>query len=267
MGRCWRQPRGRYLSGGGRPKAHGKTRKARSLRRNTLLNLWPVWIGPWQSSTNWINLLQKSGTIVSSHLTVSQNTELLERLKVTLRDVATTEEKLNQDFRSKTDIAERRFREDSETQEAEAAAQISREESRFESAKAKLRSKYEQRKTRIGRAQQSSKRRTLEWVEHHEGREKYTAQKGLLDTERGRVEGLKQNDTALADYESQLAEDRQAFVELEQTAEKAFRGYRRFRRLITDPVASPEPDLSPAHDQLLEQLRQVRTRTADDLAR
>ena len=204
---------------------------------------------------------------MSSHLTVSQTVALLDNLKVTVREFATHEEKLTREFRINTQGAERRFAEQIETHEAEAAAKISEEEAAYEAAKAKLRARYEQRKARINKAQKSGNRAALQRIEHDEGRQKYISQKGLLDTERGSAEALKRNDAALAEFQGKLAENSAAFVNLEQIAEKAFRGYAQFRRLLSAPEGVTAPDLSPDEHQLLEQLQQSHTRTTADLNR
>jgi len=67
--------------------------------------------------------------------------------------------------------------------------------------------RYEERKIRIGKAEKSARRHALERVSDDEGRRKYGIQKGLLDTERGRIEALKQNEATLADFERVFGRD------------------------------------------------------------
>jgi len=202
---------------------------------------------------------------VSSHLTVSQTIELLESLKAILRDFAEREEKLNRELRTRTEAAERRFKEEIEAHDGVVAAEIQQAKESLDASKARLVARYEERKIRIGKAEKSARRHALERVNDDEGRRKYGIQKGLLDTERGRIEALKQNEATLADFQNQLAESRQLFADLEASIDKKFRGYGKFRRLLS---RSEVPvDMSADEYQLVEQLRQLHARTREQLDR
>jgi len=157
---------------------------------------------------------------VSKHLTVSQTVELLDRLKRTAREFAATEEKVTREFKSKSDTLERRFQSDMEALEARLAEDLAAGETAFQTAKSALQARYEQRKGRIAKAQHMSQRQGLQRLDRDEGQKTYPIQKGLLDTKRNREEALKQNDAALADFHTQLAANRETFVQLEISALK-----------------------------------------------
>src|SRR5262249_52625699 len=115
-------------------------------------------------------------------------------------------------------------------------------------------------------AHKSSQRQIAQRIDDEEGGRKYKVQRGLLDTQRQRSDGLAQNDATLAEFEGQLAASRAAFDQLEHAAAGAFRGYRRFRRLLTSD-RGPGPELAQDEYQLLQQLGELHARTTRDLAR
>ena len=62
---------------------------------------------------------------MSSQLTVTETTELLNSLKGTVHDFAAAEEKLVREFRTKGDAAQKRLNEETAAHEAQLATQIS----------------------------------------------------------------------------------------------------------------------------------------------
>jgi ABC-type multidrug transport system fused ATPase/permease subunit len=200
-------------------------------------------------------------------LTVTQTRELIEGLKGAVQDFAAAEEKLNREFRQKVDATEKRFKEDSEALAAQLAGQLAEANTAFETAKARFQTRDEQRTARITRARKSSQKLSVERIEQEEGGWKHRSQKGLLDTKRWRTDSFALNDTRLAEFNSQLGENRGAFAALEQAADKSFRGYGKFRRQLAGGKVLPNTDLSPDEHQLLEKLRELHGHTAEDLAK
>jgi len=200
---------------------------------------------------------------VSKHLTVTQTVELLDQLKATLREVAAAEEKLNREHRIKVDTTQRRFQSEMEAHETEVSAQRADAEATFARAEAQIKERYEKRKARIARAHKAAKKTALERANDEEGRQKYTVQKGLLDTERNRAENLRQNDATLAEFQAQLAESEHSFGELEHSARKSFGGYLAFRRMLAGSF--PPADTTADEYQLMETLRQSHSRATDEL--
>ena len=201
---------------------------------------------------------------MSSQLTVTQTRELLERLKGVVQEFAAAEEKLNKDFRQKTDATEKRFKEESETLNAQLAQQLAEANAAFEAAKSGFQTRNEQRTARITRARKSSQKLSAERIDEEEGGWKHRSQKGLLDTKRWRTDSLALNDTRLAEFNSQLGENRAMFAALEEAAEKSFRGYAKFRKQLARGTVLPNTDLSPDEHQLLERLRELHGRAVKD---
>src|SRR5882672_1405988 len=164
----WWPPPGSYRFGGRTRNLPGETRRARSSNENTSRNFKLMWIGPSQFSTIWTKLSQKSGTIVSSQLTVTQTLELLDGLKATVRDFAGKEEKLNREFRTRTEATERRYQDEVEAHEARLATELSEADARFQTITKGLRLRAEKRKDRINKAHKSTKRNTLERLSDEE---------------------------------------------------------------------------------------------------
>jgi len=204
---------------------------------------------------------------VSKQLRVTQARELLERLKATVQEFATAEEKLDKDFRQKTEATEKRFKEEIETIETQLAAQLSDVNAAFGQAKARFQSRNEQRTARITRARKSSQKLAAQRIDDEEGGWKHKSQKGLLDTKRWRTDSFALNDGRLAEFNQQLAENRATFTALEQEAEKAFRGYGKFRKQLAGANVLPDTDFGPDERQLLEKLHELHGRTTDDLGK
>jgi len=179
---------------------------------------------------------------VSSHLRVNQTLELLNQLRETVRDTAEAEERLTRDFQTRTAALQKRLEDllaAHDQQTADALAQAAKD---FQAARDRHRRLYEQRKTRIAKAHKSSTRQSLQRIDDEEGRVKYHSQKGLLETERIQKQAHEQNDAAHAEFHQLLAENRESWTALEAQAQKAFGGYRAFRRLLSNPRNVVEPD-------------------------
>lgn len=204
---------------------------------------------------------------MSKQLTVTQARELLERLKAVVQEFAAVEEKLNKDFRQKTDATEKRFKEDIEAIQTRLTSELASAETAFEEAKVKFKSRDEQRTARVTRARKSSQKLAAQRIDDEEGMWKHRSQKGMLDTKRWRGDSLAQNDARLAEFNQQLAENQGAFAALQQDAEKAFRGYSGFRKQLASASVLPNTDFSPDEHQLLEKLQHLHGQTTEDLNR
>jgi DNA segregation ATPase FtsK/SpoIIIE, S-DNA-T family len=200
-------------------------------------------------------------------LTVTQVRELLGDLKAALEEFAAAEDKLNRDFRAKTEAAEKRHHSDLEQLNAELSTALAAEDSRFEAARAALLSRGEARQTRIVRAHKSAQKSATRRIDDEEGRWKYQSQKGLLDTKRWRTDSLAENDATLAAFQQRLAENRGLFVNLEQEAATAFRGYSAFRKLLSGEGVTPNVDASADEHRLLEQLGTLHATASAELNR
>jgi DNA segregation ATPase FtsK/SpoIIIE, S-DNA-T family len=203
---------------------------------------------------------------VSKHLTVSQTAELLHDLKRAAREFADREEKLTREFRAKTELAQKRLKQDLETLEAEAAAKLTEATELFQTRSAELQRRNESRKTRIGKAYQTSNRQGFQRVEQLEGRKKYPIQKGLLDTKRNREDLLKRNDAALGEFHGELAANREVFVQLEGEAYRSLRGYGSFRRMLRGLPKLRDPNLNRDEHALLAELNALQDEVRGEIA-
>jgi hypothetical protein len=199
-------------------------------------------------------------------LGADQTLELLDRLKTTVRDFAAREARLEHDYRLKSTAAQKHLDAAGEELEGQVAAEISQAESAYAAGQEVLRGRYEQRRSLIGRALKSSKKLSLERIDGQEGQRKYELQKETLETHRQHDADLVANDANLAEFQRQLAENREAFAALEVTTSKAFSGYARFQRLLSD-AGGPAPDLSRDEYKLLEELNALHAEITRELAR
>jgi hypothetical protein len=205
---------------------------------------------------------------VSSTLGAGKILELLERLKGAVREFAARAEKLNAEFHARTG-GEQRFREAAaEKQAKKLAAAIGEAEAAFAAAREAAEGKHEARKARIGQAYQTSKEKGLENIESWTGTRKYELQKRMLQAERDRDAGLAAAATALAEFQASLAAEQAALTPLETAAHRAFKGYRKFVRLLSDAgqKAAP-PGAALDEKQLLAELREFISKARGDLAR
>ena len=204
---------------------------------------------------------------MSKHLTVNETVGLLDNLKRTVREFAASEERITREYRAKQDAIEKRLKDEIEAHDAEFAEKIAQSDAQFQAAKEQVQARYERRKSRITKAQHSSHRQALHRVESDEGRKKYPIQKGLLDTKRNREEALKQNEARLADFHAQLGQNRAAFVELEESARKAFRGYWKFRRMLRGLPKLPDPTVPADEQQVVDELGRLHNQVEGDITK
>ena len=195
---------------------------------------------------------------MNSRLTVTETVELLNQLKATVRDCAAVEERIDRDLRSKTEAAEKRFKQELAVREKELADQLKQAEDAWHAMREKFRARHKYWSGRISKARHSSERMGFKRVDDAEGQRKHPLQKAMLDTRKRREEQLKANDARLADFIRQLEEVQQGFAALSQQA-RNIRGARK----------SPPPQVNSYEDEyrILEELRRLHERTVADFAR
>src|SRR5581483_6496199 len=131
-----------------------------------------------------------------------------------LRDFIAREEKLAQDHRLKLARERRQHEQVAGEDSARAAATLAEAEAAFQSAKSAAEARYEQRKTRIARARQSTKERTLEKIETKTGSRKYELQKRMLQAGRDRESGLAGTVAAFQEFDARLAVEKENLEQL-----------------------------------------------------
>lgn len=204
---------------------------------------------------------------MSKPLAIHEALELLENLKHTVREFASREEKLTQESRLKTDAIHRLAKTALEEEEARLAEELGQAERAAQAERDRLQHRHTQRSAWIRKAHRPSKAQILRHIDDHEGRKKVELQKALMDATRGREQALAANDAALAEFNQQLAENRQAFVALEESALGALGAFGKFKRLLANPGPVPEAELAPDEQRLFEELRRLHAQTTEDLAR
>jgi S-DNA-T family DNA segregation ATPase FtsK/SpoIIIE len=204
---------------------------------------------------------------VSSRLTVTETIALLERLRGTLRDCAATEENLHRTFETNKAAAEKRFRDQIAAREADVTRELQRRESEFQTTREKLQASYQKRTAQISKAHKSVKLKAAHWITDEEGRRKYPLQRGVLDTQRGRLEVLKENDNRFTAFQQQLAECRETSARRATDAYKLFRGYPGFRRMLANTERPIELSSTGDEYQLLDQARATQAEIRTSLAR
>ncbi|MHB1310209.1 MAG: hypothetical protein ACYC23_24340, partial [Limisphaerales bacterium] len=125
--------------------------------------------------------------------------------------------------------------------------------------------RHDQRDRRIQLAAKRVKDRVLGEIAEAEARIVFIVQRDLLQTTRDRDGGKQAADTALASFETELAETQRDFADFEHRLQKAFRGYRAFRRYLDAPP--PASTLPRDEHGLLEEFRSVHQRAEERLSR
>ncbi|PYJ03089.1 MAG: hypothetical protein DME25_13485, partial [Verrucomicrobia bacterium] len=192
---------------------------------------------------------------------------LLEKLKSAVEDFAAKEEKLNHDFQVQTAAQAKAFEAASKDQALQHDEGLARAEADFASQKEKCRAAFDRRKRRINEAHKTLRRQAMDGVSTQEGRRKHKLQEGAIRAERRRDADLANAAARLEEFRQRLAQSGEALARLEKSARKAFRGFGKFRRLLSLKRKWPEPDLSPGEDKLFEEWREVEAQTAAALKR
>jgi hypothetical protein len=198
---------------------------------------------------------------------VEKTLELLESLKSAVRDFAAREEKLNEEFRTR--IAALRYRRDEALGELnrKSSVEIEQADSSLEAARAKAESKFTARKSRISEAHRASKKQMLDAIENKEGGRKHKLQTETLQAKRNHEAGLAAAEAAFLEFQNELAAEDETLVRLETKARNSFKGYWKFRRLLSRARALTEPDLAPDEYRLMTGLRELLRQAGDDLDR
>ncbi|MBI5385224.1 MAG: ATP-binding protein [Verrucomicrobia bacterium] len=204
---------------------------------------------------------------MSRHLGVKGTLALLEELRGAVSDFAAREQKLTQEFRVKTGVELRQFEAALEQENARLAAETAKADAEFQAKEKAFKAKLEAREARIIKAHRGATQQATARIEREEGQVTFTVQKGLLDTERNRKAELAANDTRLAEFQAAIAETRERFVALEQDAQRAFRGYGRFLKVLAEPGAGDDPDFSHDEFQLHDTLKALHGQTREALRR
>ena len=202
---------------------------------------------------------------MSSHLGLNEALTLLDRLRSAIQDFAAREEKLAGEFRTRSAAETKAFEATTQEQTMRLSAEMADAEDAFEVEKGTAQSGFEKRKAWITQAHLVVTKQLREGVGGREERRKQKIQEGSSQAERDRETGLANAVAALADFKTKLAESHESLGVLEKEVRSAFRGYGKFRRLLSPRHQWPEPDQMPDEYQLLEELHRLPTAIRNDL--
>jgi hypothetical protein len=192
-------------------------------------------------------------------LTVTETVELINQLKVTVRNCATEEEKLNRELRTKTELAEKRLKQELAGKEKELADNLKHAEAEFQATREKFRVRHKYWTGRISKARNSSERMGSRRIDDAEGFRKHPLQKALLDTRKRREEELKANEAKFADFCARFKVASDRFETLREEMRKTHHGVK----------PSPPAYAGPYEDEeaMLLALDELNARIASNLQR
>ena len=177
---------------------------------------------------------------MNSRLTVTETVELLNQLKGAVRDCAATEERINRDLRGRSEIAEKRFKQEIATREKELAEKLNQAESEWQATREKFKARHKHWTARISKARHSSERFGFKRIDDAEGQRKHPLQKTMLDTRKWREEQLRTNEAKNLDFHARLNIARDRFEALYQEAKKTHHGVKRVAPAHAGPCEDEE---------------------------
>ncbi|HKQ37160.1 MAG TPA: hypothetical protein VJ063_03715, partial [Verrucomicrobiae bacterium] len=161
---------------------------------------------------------------MNSRLTVTETVELFNQLKRTVRDCAAAEEKLTRELQTKTELAEKRFRQDLAIREKDLSEKLQQAEADFHSTRDQFQTRHKYWTGRISKARHASERLGFKRIDDAEGQRKHPLQKAVLDARRRREEEIKANEARLADFCTRLKIARDRFQTLYEEVKKTHHG-------------------------------------------
>ena len=191
----------------------------------------------------------------------------LEALKNAVEDFATREEKLNQDFETRSVAGLNAFESAKLGQQAKQAETLAVAGVAFEEEKKQHHIRFDRRKNRIDRAHSAVSEQVLEEGSEQEGQLKQRIRTNSTQAEQQRDAELTNATTAFEGLQQKLNENEVEFARMERSARWAFRGYGKFRRSFRRYQRQSEPDLSQDDNQLTEEFQRLMSKTREDLTR
>lgn len=202
---------------------------------------------------------------MNSRLGVNEVLEILDRLRGVLRTFAGREEKLEAEFRARSDNRMKSMEVSLGKLSTRLSEEIARANTAFQAEKDRCQSRFDQRKIRIHQAHRSSQRQALEHIEKWEGCRKYQVQKGVMENERRREVGVAAAAAKLAEFNQKLETQHEEHIRLEISAQKAFRGYHQFRRLLSHTRPWSDHERAADEYRLLDELLHLNAKIRDEL--
>ncbi len=195
---------------------------------------------------------------------VNETLALLDTLKGVAGEFADREEKLEKDFRARSAVAQNALVSGNEAQESAAAAQEANAAEAFEVEKKQVQARFEKRRARINHVHAAINGRLLGAISESDAGWRERTQQGVRAAELRRDEELAKAAATHETFRQNLAVAADLQAGLETAARYAFRGYGRFRRLLSPRKKWPEPDLSPDENTLFNQVQKIQAKISDD---
>ena len=202
---------------------------------------------------------------MSNALAAGRILELLDNLKTSVEEIASRADKLNEEFRARSAKERLRCEAALDEQNRQLFTVVGEAEGTFHAARTAAQELFEKRKTRIGRAYQSSKEQAIKSIEQKTGGRKYELQKKMLQSERDRDAGLAATTAHFQHFQQELAAEQEHLAQLERSAQRAFSGYSKLKRLFLGAYEQTESEPSKHEDQFLADLRQLLGQASDQL--
>ena len=204
---------------------------------------------------------------MNSHPGVQQTLALVRRLGETLRDFAAREDAFNKDYRFRSGKLVRRHEEDTAAQDSTLTANTARAEADFQTEKQNLQTRFQKRAERIARARTSGRQHRMTEIEEQSSRRNVEIQHELLASDHTRDAALKLAGENYSTFTQLLAEEDGALAVLETRTHSAFRGYGKFRQLLSATPATAAPNADADENTLLADLRETLDKLQASLAR
>ena len=198
---------------------------------------------------------------------VNEMLALLDTFKGAVVDFAAREEKLNQDFQTRSAAELNAFESARLEQQTRQADGLAAAGAAFEGGKKQCHARFERRKSRINRAHSALNQQVLEEGSEQEGELKQKIRTNSASAEHQRDADLANAAAAFEAFQKKLTEHGEAFARLEKSARRAFRGYGKFRRLLKRCQQQPDSDLSQDENQLFEEFQRLESKAREGLDR
>ena len=197
---------------------------------------------------------------MSSLLDLNATVDLLDRLKLTVTELAAKEDSIVQADQAQRALVVRSSEFATKQRAAELSERLVVAQSDFAVARSQAKARYDRRETRISQAHKSLLKSALQGVAQGEDRHKYLYQKRMLDTERLRQTEVDQAAATREKLHHEVTSSQDRFAALEYSAQDVFSFSVEFRRLLG--MAAPEAgDIARDESQILHDLDVLSTET------
>ena len=188
-------------------------------------------------------------------LGVSQALDCVERLRSTVRDVTTREEKLEREFATRTAALRKRRDTAMDIARKELETQLSASDQIRSEKRQAAQLRFDHRTTRIQAAFQASQKQAVRRAEEEEGRRKYRLQTEGMQAKRDRESGMSRTEKRFQAFGKQMESEDKKLTQLEADSYEVMRGFSSFRKLLSDSTLVEDPETTIDEDALAAELK------------